>query len=230
MFSTPPQPVATVQQPIETVSQVPVQETIQQPVEQVAPIQTQQVTAPFTIPTAPVAVQTPIQTTQPIAAPAKNTSVKILLFGVLFAALGFATFFILKTMYPIEFANMFGGTGDQALVQDLTGIELTGDALSGSELSGDLLSGEVIDTGTGSHESALDNPFGELNDLTTTETAPAQTDVSRLTDYVNQGNDFLAQGKTMNNNTVIKYGVYISKKATSLLEKIANGEEIDNIN
>ncbi|MEI7919332.1 MAG: hypothetical protein WCH65_03895 [bacterium] len=65
--------------------------------------------------------------------------------------------------------------------------------------------------------------------MTTTETTPPQTDVSRLTDYVNQGNDLLAQGKTMNNNTVVKYGLYISKKATTLLQKIANEEQIDNI-
>ena len=58
---------------------------------------------------------------------------------------------------------------------------------------------------------------------------PPQTDLSRLTDYVTQGNDFLAQGKAMNNNTAIKYGLYISKKATTFLEKIANGEEINNL-
>lgn len=50
-----------------------------------------------------------------------------------------------------------------------------------------------------------------------------------MTDYVNQGNDFLAQGKAIGNNTVIKYGLYISKKATNFLEKIANGEEINNL-
>jgi len=33
----------------------------------------------------------------------------------------------------------------------------------------------------------------------------------------------------MENNTVIKYGLYISKKATSFLEKIANGEQINNL-
>lgn len=33
----------------------------------------------------------------------------------------------------------------------------------------------------------------------------------------------------MNNNTIIKYGLYISKKASSFLDKIANGEEINNL-
>ena len=50
-----------------------------------------------------------------------------------------------------------------------------------------------------------------------------------MTDYVTQGNNFLAQGKTVNNNTVIKYGLYISKKATTFLEDIANGKEINNL-
>jgi len=72
-----------------------------------------------------------------------------------------------------------------------------------------------------------------LNDLgtTTQETSieTEQTDLSRLTDYVNKGNELLEQGKAFNNNTVIKYGLYISKKATDFLEKIANGEEISNV-
>jgi len=33
----------------------------------------------------------------------------------------------------------------------------------------------------------------------------------------------------MGNNTVIKYGLYISKKASDFLTKIANGEQIDNL-
>lgn len=70
-----------------------------------------------------------------------------------------------------------------------------------------------------------------MNDLgtpTTTETTE-ETDLSKLADYVNKGNDLRDQGKALNNNTVIKYGLYISKKATDLLEKIAKGEEITNL-
>lgn len=59
--------------------------------------------------------------------------------------------------------------------------------------------------------------------------APIQSDVSRLTDYITQGNKFLEEGKTMRNNTIIKYGLYISKKATTFLEQIANGEQINNL-
>jgi len=103
---------------------------------------------------------------------------------------------------------------------ELTGIELTGTELTWitEELTG------TTDTGT-----TINNGFWELNDLWNTTEESAQTDLSRLTDYVNQGNDFLAQGKAIGNNTVIKYGLYISKKATNFLEKIANGEEINNL-
>jgi hypothetical protein len=71
------------------------------------------------------------------------------------------------------------------------------------------------------------NDLGTTTQETTIETE--QTDLSRLTDYVNKGNELLEQGKVINNNTVIKYGLYISKKATDFLEKIANGEEISNL-
>lgn len=166
----------------------------------------------------------------------KNAWVKALLFVVLFVALGFTTFFILKTMYPVEFGNIFSGGETQMhaieevtwTIEELTGSELTGSELTGTEIPTEQMSGE-IDTGTGTHESPVDNVFWELNDLGTTPAEPEQNDVSKLTNYVNLGNDFLAQGKAIGNNTVIKYGLYISKKSTTFLEKIANGEEISNL-
>lgn len=56
-----------------------------------------------------------------------------------------------------------------------------------------------------------------------------ETDLSKLADYVNKGNDLREQGKELNNNIIIKYGLYISKKATDILESIAKGEKIDNL-
>lgn len=38
-----------------------------------------------------------------------------MVFAVLFVALGFTTFFILKTMYPLEFAQLFNGTGEETM-------------------------------------------------------------------------------------------------------------------
>lgn len=209
----------------------------------------------FTIPT--TTSQVPVQGISNVTmSHTQHTGVKALFFVVMFVALGFTTFFILKTMYPIEVWNLFNGgqvqmhaseitTGTDTLNnQILSGIDssntwtdaITGIDLTGTTIAPDLTSG-IIDTGTGSHESAIstwDAIFGELNGLTTTPPAttetPAPTDISRLTDYISQGNDFLAQGKTIGNNTVIKYSLYITKKATTFLEKIANGEQINNLN
>ena len=62
----------------------------------------------FTIPT--TTTQVPVQAvTQVIMPQKKNIGVKVFLFVIMFVGLGFTTFFILKTMYPIEFANMFSG-------------------------------------------------------------------------------------------------------------------------
>ena len=182
----------------------------------------------FTIPTPTSEV--PVQAVPQIIIPQKkNVWVKALLFVVLFVALGFTTFFILKTMYPVEFGNIFsGGETQMHAIEEVTGTieELTANEFTGTEISTEQMSGE-IDTGT--HESPVDNIFWELNDLGATSVEPEQNDVSKLTNYVNMGNNFLAQGKAIGNNTVIKFALYISKKSTWFLEKIANGEEISNL-
>ncbi len=200
------------------------------PVEQIpstpTTISAEPMTAPaFTLPTTQTSIPSSaiIGSTLPSAAILHNKTkgVKTLLFVVLFAALGFTTYFILKTMYPLEFANMFGWEDQMHASEEIIAETGMVDDLSGAI---DTLTGEEM---TGATE---DTDFWELNDLETeTPTATEETDLSKLTDYVNKGNELLAQGKAINNNTVIKYGLYISKKATDFLTKIANGEEIDNL-
>ena len=179
-----------------------------------------------------------IQTTPTIPTttiqPKPNGWVKILLFVVLFMGLGFTTFFILKTMYPIEFSNLFGS--DITTIQEIPApvdmswaIDMSWTVATGEEGIIDEMNDDIV-TGIDTHESADNANFGELNDLTSStpeDTIP--NDISKLTEYATQGNNFLTQGKTLNNNTIIKYGLYISKKATSLLDDIANGKEINNL-
>lgn len=112
----------------------------------------------FTIPTP--TTQVPVQAVPKITIPQKkNAGVKALMFVVLFVALGFTTFFILKTMYPIEFGNIFGGGQTQMHASEaVTGTEITGTGITGTEITGtetpiEQTSG-IIDTGTGAHESA----------------------------------------------------------------------------
>lgn len=249
MLGTPPTPTPVVAEmpigttPTETVQTPPVveaqpvveQKVIQPEIPQMMPtatVATPVMPPAFTIPT--TETQVPIQAIPQVTIPQTQTKgVKTLLFVVLFAALGFTTYFILKTMYPIEFGNMFGGDTQMHASEEVTG---TVEEMTWAE---ELLTGEtaeetgVVEEMTGTEEATetetTDTSFWELNDLGTTEQPAGETDISRLTEYVNKGNELLAQGKAIGNNTVIKYGLYISKKATSLLEKIAMGEEISNV-
>ncbi len=209
---------------------------------------------PPTIQTTPVIQQTPtVQTllTPQLPIENKHIGVKVMLFGVLFIALGFTTFFILQTMYPIEFGNIFSGTqtniqtaADSTWTIETATIETaiietqSIDTWASTEvmwstdtsLTGTIDPGTTTDVWTGNHESAVNTGiFGELNDLGTIDATPPQTDIGRLTEYASQGNDFLTQGKELGNTTVIKYGLYISKKSTTFLEKIASGEQITNL-
>lgn len=85
----------------------------------------------FTIPTPTSTV--PIQAVTQVTIPGKKTTgVKTLLFVMLFVALGFTTYFILQTMYPIEFANMFGKNNT---IQMHASEEVTGD-MSTEEITG----------------------------------------------------------------------------------------------
>ena len=179
----------------------------------------------------------------------KDKNIKILLFVVLFFVLWFISYFIIKTMYPIEFENIINKNTTEELTieeteeltieetEELTGTieELTGttEELTGTteELTGttEEITEEIIfKTGNGDHESAVD--FWELNNLwTNTQAIPEKNNISKLTDYVNKGNDLRQIGKELNNNTIIKFSLYTKNKATSFLEKIAKGEEINNL-
>jgi hypothetical protein len=151
----------------------------------------------------------------------KTSGVKIMLFSMLFVALGFTTFFILKTMYPVEFDNL---VGSQEAIHASADTINTGDIIDTSMTGTDT-------TETTGEDTIDEDLFGELNELETIpqETVPVQTDISRLTTYATQGNAFVVKGKELQNTTIIKYGLYISKKSTAFLEKIANGEEINNL-
>lgn len=193
----------------------------------------------FTIPTSTAQIATGQTTAQQLYTPIphkKNTTVKVILFVLMFIALGATTFFILKTMYPLEFAGIFGG--GQTQTEEILPLELTWSELTwtetvstGTELSWMDMTG-TSETETGAHGSATGTDvFWELDGLGAEPEPqqPIQNDVSRLTDYATQGNEFVEQGKKLTNNTMIKYGLFISKKSTAFLEDIANGKEINNL-
>ena len=110
----------TIQQPVvETPQPVAPQTTIQSTPEQIAtPIPQQAFTIPTT--TTQVPVQAILQTSIPHK---KNVGVKVFLFVIMFLGLGFTTFFILKTMYPVEFGDMFGNPTPMHASETTTGTE-----------------------------------------------------------------------------------------------------------
>jgi hypothetical protein len=209
----------------------------------------------FTLPTP--TTQVPVQAVSQVTIPhTKKIGMKVFLLVIMFIGLWFTTFFILKTMYPIEFWNIFNqgtsihasasttgtesiepesiqeeATGDiqeEIPVDEATGTDIPVNETTGTDIP---VAEEISGTIDTSNETTTgDEIFWELGDLGTTVTeTPAQTNISKLTDYINQGNDFLAQGKVMNNNTIIKYSLYITKKSGVFLEDIANGKEINNL-
>ena len=76
----------------------------------------------FTIPT--TATQVPVQAIIQTSIPhTKKVGVKVFLFVIMFLGLGFTTFFILKTMYPVEFGDMFGNQTPMHASEATTGTE-----------------------------------------------------------------------------------------------------------
>jgi len=111
---------------VPTVAPVIVEAPQQVPEITIAPTMVAPVTIPtFTIPT--TTTQVPVQAISQTQIPhKKNIGVKAFLFVIMFVALGCTTFFILKTMYPIEFANMFSGQSQMHASEITTGTDTTG--------------------------------------------------------------------------------------------------------
>ncbi|MEI8091653.1 MAG: hypothetical protein WCG98_05525 [bacterium] len=90
---------------------------------------------------------------------------------------------------------------------------ITGDVLTGTELTGDII---VADTGTDQHASAdstgAENMFVDIANITDNNGDPSAMRISQLTTYVEQGQHYLDAGKASNNKTLIKFGLYITKK------------------
>ncbi|MBU0626109.1 hypothetical protein KKG31_08175 [Patescibacteria group bacterium] len=52
--------------------------------------------------------------------------------------------------------------------------------------------------------------------------------LTQLKEFADEATTFLELGKKINDKVMIKYSVYIERKATELIQSIENGEEIDN--
>lgn len=150
----------------------------------------------------------------------KKKGVKIGLFVLLFVALGFLTYFIISTMYPMWFFASNTNTG-----------------VTISETTGEILTGEVVFTGTeivmtetgivdSWHASATDPAFTDINDLIdntippTDSTLTQDTIVVRLNNYQELGTKYLAAAKTANDLQSMKYAIYLKNKSQTVLDEI----------
>ncbi len=148
---------------------------------------------------------------------------------MLFVALGFTAFFIIKTMYPMGLL-----TNDQTtttITEVDSGNQMAGDAISGDQISGEisndtLLAAQTGDTSTTGHSSADDM----FTDLSSALGSGDQTAVwlNQLTNYSQQGKQYFDQGKATNNKTMMKFGGYIWKKSDTFVNALESGVDLSN--
>ncbi len=142
--------------------------------------------------------------------------------------------FVVKTMYPVEFnsllANVFWVTQQEQIVPEylLTWNVVTGDVeiLSWDTLITDDLLSWTQDTST------WFDAFTELDTLwwieeITPVVNPHQATILQLQDFAVKGQEYLDLWRKTNDSVLTKYGLFISKKATELVTSLENGEQID---
>ena len=183
-------------------------------------------------PEATVAPTTPAPTSTEtqVASVSKTKGIKaaMLVMGVI--ALGATGFFLFKTMYPIEYANMSGSTDTS------TGTNvaiISGDFTSGNNetIPSDTLATtdtgmEVVDHGSAGNEdnSAV---FTDIADMPSSTTSDAAGTISKLQGMSTQGKLLYDEGKQSNNTILMKFGGYVWKKAESLANSLESGETLD---
>jgi hypothetical protein len=138
---------------------------------------------------------------------------------MLFIAMGFTGYFILKTMYPLEFANLGNTTTTGEIPVITTGEEI----LTGTEIALVPETG-TIDTG---HASA-DEMFSDLTDLAVATGDQTAVRLSQLGSYSEQGKLFYDRGKETNDKVMMKFGGYIWKKADTLINSLESGDILVN--
>lgn len=191
-------------------------------------------------------LQTPMQ---PIATPATTTSVpskhkwvKVGLFVVLFVALGFLTYFIISTMYPMGlFATKYPtgaqmdpndliGSDGEVVVTDFVQDSFTGsdesnqvvvatgeENLSWSEIATNVVSGEDV------HASATDENFQDMDAII--DDAPQAildqgTLISTLQNYHDLWAFYLEISKENKDLISMKYSLYLKNKTETLISEV----------
>ena len=96
-----------------------------------------------------------------------------------------------------------------------------------TDLSGNELATTTTGDTSGEHSSA-DAMFTDLTDLAANTGDQSAVRISQLTTYIAQGQTFFDQGKASNNTTMMKYGIYIQRKGTELMNRLESGDTLVN--
>lgn len=175
--------------------------------------------------------ETQNQTTPiPVQETKKNTWVKIGLFVVLFVALGFLTYFIISTMYPMWFWTS-NQTSSQIISENTwENMELSWETNIDNQIIAQEMTGDEV------HASAWEEVnFQDINDLMeNNSTSPTILNqdaiVVKLSNYQELWTKYLSISKAQNDLQSIKYALYLKNKSQTVLnEIIANPNAIDTI-
>jgi len=164
--------------------------------------------------------------------PHKHSVKKIFEFVSLFLGLWIIVFFVLKTMYPIEFHNI---AWDEPIQ---TWDVMSGEIISWEVLSWDLITWEInnalIELSGLDTESDF-NAFQDLESAMTwinssvTQPDPTEAQKIKLQRYQDEGQKFMNQWTVLGDNVMRKYGLFIYFKALRFLQSIENAQQIDNL-
>lgn len=224
---TPPAPQTT-----ETIIQNAPQETAGSTFQTTLP----SITPPPQITNTGATITLPVQAAQRSGSKRIGTLVLILL-------LGGASFYVLKTMYPLEYNNLMTNvmlimgqvpedtTPAPTSIENI--VESTGQTATqpqNTSWTQNPITGDA-NNNTWTTESGF-NAFADLENILTGSTQSAsdsQTQLTQLQKYSDEAKTFLDLGKKINDKIMMKYGLYVSKKADSLVQSIENKEAIDSI-
>lgn len=153
----------------------------------------------------------------------------------LFIVVGWIFAYVIKTMYPLEYENLkinvLSIIGQSPETNDQQGLEEL--LIATWDIQTDTLEPEIwIPEEIVSWELETDfNAFEDLDAIMTgMDPNPIQSKdtLTQLKEFADEATTFLELGKKINDKVMIKYSVYIERKATELIQSIENGEEIDN--
>ncbi|MCF7834906.1 hypothetical protein K9M48_02520 [Candidatus Gracilibacteria bacterium] len=161
-----------------------------------------------------------------------------------------AGFFILKTMYPMQFNSSDTQENPETTIETPVEenpflqepepvVETPIDNTTNEEtpveetIPEEITTEEPLDTNTDTsnqdHNTTNDeiDPFQELDNIQTQEKIKEEESISTIQSYIARGKEYLEIGNETNNRDIIKYSKYISIKGESILKQLETADFLD---